>query len=410
MGQPPLNRQAGADGSGGGTTPARAAVGVLGGPRRSGRISGRARVDRRTKHLLHRIGPGEIAVISHADLDAPCASALVERRVAAVVNAQRSISGRFPHPGPGLLVHAGIPLLDQVGEPVMDRLRDGEEIEVVEGAVRAGGRTIAEGVLMTPAELERQLEEAKRNVADEMARFVENTLSYVRQEHSLLFDAFPALELRTRIKGRHCLVVVRGQGAAGDLRAVRSYISALDPVIVGVDGGADVLLQQGYRPDIILGDMDSVSEDALRAGAELVLHAYPDGSAPGLERLQRLGLKAAVLPFPGTSEDVAMLLAYERGAELIAAVGTHFSLAEFLEKGRGGMSSTFLVRLRVGSILVDAKGISRLYPAGPSRRLFLYMGGLAALITFVLFTVRPEIRTVLELWLLRLLAFFRSLH
>jgi uncharacterized membrane-anchored protein len=140
------------------------------------------------------------------------------------------------------------------------------------------------------------------------------------------------------------------------------------------------------------------------------VHAYPDGGAPGLERLQRLGLSAVVLASPGTSEDVAMLLAYEKGAELIAAVGTHFSLTEFLEKGRGGMSSTFLVRLRVGSILVDAKGVSRLYPAGPSRRLFFYMAGLATLITFVLFTVRPEIRTVLELWLLRLLAFFRSLH
>ena len=374
------------------------------------RISGRARVDRRTKRLLHRIGAGEIAVISHADLDAPCASALVERRVGAVVNAQRSLSGRFPHPGPGILLRAGIPLVDEAGEAVVDQVQDGQQLEILDGVIRSNGRTLATGALMTSVVLERQLEEAKKNVADEMTRFVENTLSYVTREQSLLFDAFPALELRTRIKGRHCLVVVRGQGAAGDLRAVRSYVAALDPVIIGVDGGADLLLHEGYRPDIILGDMDSVSEAALRSGAELVLHAYPDGSAPGMERLQRLGLQAAVLPSRGTSEDVAMLLAYEQGAELIAAVGTHFSLTEFLEKGRGGMSSTFLVRLRVGSILVDAKGISRLYPAGPSRRLFFYMGGLAALMIFVLFTVRPEIRTVLELWLLRLLAFFRSLH
>jgi uncharacterized membrane-anchored protein len=374
------------------------------------RISGRARVDRRTKRLLHRIGAGEIAVISHADLDAPCASALVERKVAAVVNAQRSLSGRFPHPGPGLLLRAGIPLVDEAGEAVVDQVQEGQQLEILDGVVRSDGRTLATGALMTSAELDRQLEEAKKNVSAEMTRFVENTLSYVTREQSLLFDTFPALELRTRIKGRHCLVVVRGQGAAGDLRAVRSYVAALDPAIIGVDGGADLLLHEGYRPDIILGDMDSVSEAALRSGAELVLHAYPDGTAPGMERLQRLGLQAAVLPSRGTSEDVAMLLAYEQGAELIAAVGTHFSLTEFLEKGRGGMSSTFLVRLRVGSILVDAKGISRLYPAGPSRRLFVYMGGLAALMIFVLFTVRPEIRAVLELWLLRLLAFFRSLH
>jgi uncharacterized membrane-anchored protein len=274
----------------------------------------------------------------------------------------------------------------------MDQVRDGQQLEIVGGAVRSNGRTLATGSPMTDAALEQQLEEAKRNVADELARFVENTLSYMTREQSLLFDSFIAPALRTHIKGRHCLIVVRGPGA------------------VGVDGGADLLLREGYRPDVILGDMDSVSDAALRSGAELVLHAYPDGGAPGLERLQRLGLSAVVLASRGTSEDVAMLLAHEKGAELIAAVGTHFSLTEFLEKGRGGMSSTFLVRLRVGSMLVDAKGISRLYPTGPSRRLFVYMGVLAALMIFVLLTVRPEIRAVLDLWLLRLLAFFRSLH
>jgi uncharacterized membrane-anchored protein len=292
----------------------------------------------------------------------------------------------------------------------MDQVRDGQQLEIVDGAVRSNGRTLATGSLMTNASLEEQLAEARRNVADELARFVENTLSYMTREQSLLFDGFVAPALRTHIKGRHCLIVVRGPGAAGDLGAIRSYVSALDPVIIGVDGGADLLLHEGYRPDIILGDMDSVSDAALRSGAELIVHAYPDGGAPGLERLPRLGLSAAVLASRGTSEDVAMLLAYEQGAELIAAVGTHFSLTEFLEKGRGGMSSTFLVRLRVGSILVDAKGISRLYPAGPSRRLFVYMGVLAALMIFVLLTVRPEIRAVLDLWLLRLLSFFRSLH
>lgn len=367
-------------------------------------------MDRRTKRLLHRIGAGEIAVISHTDLDAPCAAELADRRVAAVVNAQRSLSGRFPHPGPGILLRAGIPLIDQAGEAVMAQVRDGEQLQIIDGALYTNGQAIAAGVVMTAAALERQLEEAKQNVAAELARFVENTLSYVTREQSLLFDTFAAPDLRTRIKGRHCLIVVRGLGAAGDLRAIRSYVSALDPVIIGVDGGADLLLQEGYRPDIILGDMDSVSDTALRSGAELVVHAYPDGSAPGLERLEKLGLSAAVLPSRGTSEDVAMLLAYEKGAELIAAVGTHFSLTEFLEKGRGGMSSTFLVRLRVGSMLVDAKGISRLYPAGPSRRLFAYMGGLAGVMIFVLLTVSPAIRAVLDLWLLRLAAFFGSLH
>lgn len=370
------------------------------------RVTGKARVDRRTKHLIHRLNPGEIAIIAHADLDAPCATALVEHRAAAVINAQRSLSGRFPHPGPGLLLQAGIPLVDEAGEAVMSGINDGQQVEVVDGAVYVNEQLVGRGSILTQQALQAQLEAAKQNVAGEMVQFVENTLSYMSQEQSLLFEVFRAPALKTRFQGRHCLLVVRGQGATEDLRAVHAYIAAVDPIIIGVDGGADLLLQAGYRPDIILGDMDSVSDVALQSGAELVVHAYPDGRAPGLDRLRRLGLEAIVLPSRGTSEDVAMLLAYEKGVELIAAVGTHFSLTEFLEKGRGGMSSTFLVRLRVGAILVDAKGIGRLYPSVPPRRLFVYMGAIAALIIFVLITASPTIRSVLELWLLRVLALF----
>ncbi|MBN1460521.1 MAG: hypothetical protein JXA57_13390 [Armatimonadetes bacterium] len=374
------------------------------------RISGKARVDRRTKHLIHRIASGEIAIISHADLDAPCASALAERRVAAVINAQRSLSGRFPHPGPSLLLAAGIPLIDDVGESVLQRIREGQLIEIEGGDVYSNGDLLGSGTVMTAPELDRQLEKAKGNVAGEITRFVENTLSYVADEQSLLYESFPRPNLRAHIRGRHCLLVVRGPGARRDLRAIRSYIGAVKPILIGVDGGADLLLQEGYRPDIVIGDMDSVSEAALQAARELIVHAYPDGQAPGRERLERLVLSFHVLAARGTSEDVAMLLAYEEEAELIAAVGTHFSLSEFLEKGRGGMSSTFLARLRVGSILVDAKGISRLYPAGPSRRLFFYMAAAAGLIIVVLLLTAPEIRATLDLWLLRLLAFFRSLR
>ena len=282
-------------------------------------------------------------------------------------------------------------------------------IEIADGAVYSGGERLASGQVVTESLLSRQLGEAKRNVAAELNRFVENTMSYVAREQTLLFEPSAIPELRTRIAGRHCLIVVRGGGAAQDLRAIGSYIRALNPVLIGVDGGADLLLQEGYKPDIIIGDMDSVSDTALRCGAELVVHAFPNGEAPGFQRLRDLGMSAAVLSSRGTSEDVAMLLAYEKQAELIAAVGTHFSLAEFLEKARGGMSSTFLVRLRVGSILVDAKGISRLYPAGLSMRLFVYLGLVACLSVAVLLHFAPSIRATLDLWVLRLAAFFRSL-
>jgi uncharacterized membrane-anchored protein len=374
------------------------------------RIHGTARVDRRTKNLVHRIAAGEIAVISHTDLDAPCATALIERKVAAVVNAQRSLSGRFPHPGPGLLLHAQIPLIDHVGEHVMEQVHDGSALEVVDGEVYQEGALIGNGQVLTDSVLTRQLEEAKRNVGTELVKFVENTMTYVVNEQALLFESSAVPTLHTKLANRHCLIVVRGTGAEADLRAIRSYIGLMHPVLVGVDGGADVLMQQGYHPHLIIGDMDSVSDATLRCGAELIVHAYPDGIAPGTKRLQSLGLPHVVLASLGTSEDVAMLLAYEKEANLIAAVGTHFSLGDFLEKSRSGMSSTFLVRLKVGSLLVDAKGISRLYPPTYERRLFGILTVVAGVTVILLLMKAPAIRSTLELWWLRLLHFFHTLH
>ena len=97
-----------------------------------------------------------------------------------------------------------------------------------------------------------------------------------------------------------------------------------------------------------------------------------------------------------------MLLAFEKGAELIVAVGTHLNLIEFLERDRSGMASTFVTRLKVGEILVDAKGVSRLV----SRRVgvwplfLLAVTGLGAIVTAVL--VSPQLRHVIELANLRI--------
>jgi len=280
----------------------------------------------------------------------------------------------------------------------------------VDEAIYRNGTLLGKGQLLTETALAAQIATAKLNVSVELARFVENTMSFVTDEQALLLDTAAMPSLRTSIQGRHCLIVVRGADAAQDLRAIRNYIDTLRPVLIGVDGGADLLLEEGYRPHVIIGDMDSVSDQALGCGAELIVHAYPDGSAPGKERLDRMRRPAVVLSARGTSEDVAMLLAYEHGAELIAAVGTHFSLGEFLEKSRGGMSSTFLVRLKVGAILVDAKGISRLYPTGESGRFLIYLAASAGIIALVLFLADANVRATLELWLLRLISFFRSLH
>jgi len=289
------------------------------------------------------------------------AEALLRRQVAAVVNTAASISGRYPNTGPQLLVEAGIPLLDQVGPEVFGLVSEGKAVRLHEETLYLGEEAVATGQLLTAGSVRAAMTEAQAGVAAQLQAFVANTLEYVTKEGGLLVDGIAAPEIRARIEGRHVLVVVRGQQHREDLATLRSYIREFKPLMVAVDGGADALLEAGYRPDIIVGDMDSVSDRGLACGAELVVHAYPDGQAPGLARVESLGLSAVVCPAKGTSEDVALLLADQKGASLIVAVGTHNTLDEFLDKGRAGYSSTFLTRLRVGGKLVDAKGVSRLY-------------------------------------------------
>jgi len=335
-----------------------------------GSASGIARVDARTKRLLPRLHPGEIAIIDHEDLDRVSAEGLISRQVGAVVNASRSSTGRYPNLGPLLLRTAGIPLLDEAGPAVMQLIEgtrvhlDGSKLlSELDGKVAE----VSSGRLLDLEDVEEQLDAAKRGIAAEIERFAENTIEYVRNERDVLVEAARLPEVKADFHGRHVLIVVRGQDYKNDLAALRSYVREVRPVLIGVDGGADALLEFGFKPDIIIGDMDSVTTKGLLSGAELVVHAYAGGKAPGLERLEALELDSVVFEATGTSEDIAMLLAYERGAELIVAVGTHANLIEFMDKGRKGMASTFLTRLRVGTILVDAKGVSRLYRSSVKR-------------------------------------------
>lgn len=362
-------------------------------------LSGIVRVDKRTKNLLARVQPGEIAVIDHTDIDRIAAEGLIQRKVRAVVNASASMTGRYPNLGPLLLCSAGIPLIDDAGAAVLD-LADGARIEIEGGAVLSvDGRRkqIARGHLLTLAEVEKRLDDSKKSIAEELERFAENTISYIRDEREVLLDAVHLPEVKTDFHGRHVLVVVRGSDYKEDLSALRGYIREVNPILIGVDGGADALLDVGLKPDIIIGDMDSVTTEALLCGAELVVHAYAGGHAPGVERLEALEIDHLVFEATGTSEDIALLLAFERGAELIVAVGTHANLVEFLDKGRKGMASTFLVRLRVGPILVDAKGVSRIY-TGRVRRKDLVMLIAAAVVAMgVVVALSEPLRLELQL-------------
>ncbi|MET8337073.1 putative cytokinetic ring protein SteA [Streptosporangium canum] len=320
-----------------------------------------ARIDRRTKGLTKRLRPGEIAIIDHVDVDRVSAEALVACGAASVVNVAAGISGRYPNLGPQIIVEAGVPFVDNASPELFERVKDGDLVRVHEGAVYLEDELVGKGEVQTPEAVEAAMVEARAGLTVQIEAFAANTMEYVRRERDLLIDGVGVPDIRTVMEGRHVLIVVRGYHYKEDIAALRPYIREYRPIMIGVDGGADALIEAGYAPDIIVGDFDSVSTKALTSGAELVVHAYRDGRAPGLERVQQLGRDAVIFSAIGTSEDIAMLLADDKGADLIVAVGTHATLVEFLDKGRSGMASTFLTRLRVGSKLVDAKGVSRLY-------------------------------------------------
>ena len=365
-------------------------------------LTGEAKLDRRTKHLVKRLSADDIAIIDHTDIDRVSAEELVESGVRVVVNVAPSQTGRFPNPGPLTLVRGGVRLIDAPGANLFDTVHEGELLTVRGAGLYRNGSCVAAGRMLDAEELERALAEQRGRVTEALEAFADNTMRYLREEGKLLAEGIQFPPLETRFRDCHAPVVARGPGYKRDLRMVRPYVRDFKPVLIAVDGGADALLDAGYKPDVIVGDMDSVSDAALRCGAELLVHAYAHGAAPGAERAEQLGLQYETVPATGISEDVALLLAYEKGAELIVAVGTHFNLIEFLERNRAGMSSTFLARLKVGEILIDAKGVSRL----ASRQV-----GIWPLITFALagclaigvaIAFSPALRHVIEYLALRL--------
>ncbi len=370
-------------------------------------ISGPVRLGRRTKLLVRRLARGDVAVIDHLDIDRVSAEELIAAGAAAVLNCRPSSSGAYPNLGPQLLVEAGVPLVDLPDDSLFEKLSDGERIVVQGAQVRRResaegerGAPLVTGRVLDRAGVRAETEARRREVGEALERFARNTIEHMREERELLAGRIDLPRFATDFRDRSALVVVRGVGHQRDLRALRPFIRDMRPVLVAVDGGAEALLGAGLCPDMIVGDMDSAGEAALGCGAELVVHCYPDGRAPGRERLRELGLPYKLVPAPGTSQDVAMLIAAEKGARLIVSVGSQFNLVEFLDRSREGMSSTFLTRLRIGEILVDAKGVSRLYHPRPGLAplLVVIAAGLIAMVAVVALT--PALRDVVELlWL-----------
>ena len=369
-------------------------------------FTGTARLDRRTKQLVRRLGPDDIAIIDHADLDRVSAEELIESGVRVVVNVAPSQTGKFPNPGPLALVRGGVRLIDAPGADLFDRVSDGDWLTVRGSMLFSNGTQLVSGRTLDAEELSKTLAEQRGRVTEALEEFADNTMRYLRDEGRLLAEGIEFPPLETRFRDRHALVVARGPGHKRDLRIVRPYVREFKPVLIGVDGGADALDEAGLKPDVIVGDMDSVSDKVLRGGAEILVHAYADGTVPAAGRLDALGVPYQVVSATGVSEDLALLLAYEKGADLIVAVGTHFNLIEFLERDRAGMSSTFLARLRVGEILVDAKGVSRLVSrkVGMLPFVALAVTGLGAVVVAI--AASPELRRLISLVAERIADFF----
>jgi uncharacterized membrane-anchored protein len=374
-------------------------------------VAGPVRPGRRTKLLVKHLVPGDIALIDHLDIDRVSAEELIAAEAAAVLNCRPSSGGSYPNLGPQLLVEAGIVLIDLPDDALFDTVADGDPLTVralARDGAAPGAEVLRKGVVLARGELldidrvSAETDARRKEIGEALERFAHNTIEHMREERELLAGRIQLPRFATDFRDRSTLVVVRGVGHQRDLRALRPFIRDLRPVIVAVDGGADALLEEGLKPGMIVGDMDSASERALRCGAELVVHSYPDGRAPGRHRLEQLGLAFKLVPAPGTSQDIAMLIAAEKGARLIVSVGSQFNLVDFLDRNRKGMSSTFLTRLRIGEILVDAKGVSRLYHPRPGLTplLVVIAAGLLAMIAVVGLT--PALRDVVELLWLKL--------
>ncbi|HEX5147062.1 MAG TPA: putative cytokinetic ring protein SteA [Conexibacter sp.] len=365
-------------------------------------VTGIARLGKRTKHLVKRLRPGDVAIIDHRDLDRVSGEDLVACGVAGVVNCSASSTGSYPNMGPLLVAQAGIALVDVPGGALFEHLQDGDPVVLRGGEVWCRDQLVATGELLEAERVQDDTDRRRAEIGEALEAFAQNTLEYMLEERDLLAGRIELPRFDTDFRDRPVLIVVRGVDHKRDIKALRPYIRDLKPVLVGVDGGADALLQEGFKPDMIVGDMDSAAEATLRCGAELVVHAYPDGRAPGREYLHELGLEHKVVPAPGTSQDIAMLIAAEKGAELLVSVGSHFNLVEFLDKNRRGMASTFLTRLRVGEILVDAKGVSRLYRPRPGVApiALLALTGVLVLVAVILLT--PGLHDVADLLWLKL--------
>jgi uncharacterized membrane-anchored protein len=325
-------------------------------------VVGTARVDRDIDRLLRRVCPGDIVVLDVLDLDRITADALVDAEIAAVVNASPSVSGRYPNLGPEVLVANGVTLIDETGPEVFKKIKDGAKVRLFNGGVYSGDRRLIRGTERTDQEIAELMQEAKSGLVAHLEAFAGNTIEFIRSESPLLIDGIGIPDVDVELRRRHVVIVADEDHAADDLKRLKPFIKEYQPVLIGVGTGAEVLRKAGYRPQLIVGDPNELSTEVLKCGAQVVLPADADGHAPGLERIQDLGVGAMTFPAAGSPTDLALLLADHHGAALLVTAGHSANIETFFDRSRQQSNpSTFLTRLRVGEKVVDAKAVATLY-------------------------------------------------
>ena len=322
-------------------------------------ISGSVRVDPDPVRLARRLRRGEIAVIDSMDLDQRGAEALAASHPAAILNAQASISGRYPNGGPLVLARAGIPLVDALGRDIL-ALRDGAKVTIDDATVLRGGERLASGKRQSLQSIADAMEAAHEGIKVQLAAFTANAMDVVAQESGLLLEGANLPEMTVSMQGRHVVVVATGFEHLEQVKAIRGYLRDRHPLIIAVGEGADVAMANAYPPAVIIGRTDGVSDEALTSGAEVVLHD-PSGRDPGESRLDALNVKHTSSHVNVASEDLAILLAHAAGASVIVTVGIQVTLHDFLEGGNVDSVGTFLARLVAGGKLVDAKTLTEVY-------------------------------------------------
>lgn len=319
-------------------------------------IQGRVKVGPITKKLVNYLCNDDIAVIRHNDIDELAAAALVDKGVRAVINTGTTMTGHYKAAGAMTLLLSGVPVIDSRLD--LGCFNDYDLVTVVENDMIINGIIFKNSCSIVDMEYVRKKQlEAEKNEDREVIKFICNTISHAQNEylHIVGYSDYP--DLRSQLEGRHVVVVVRNKCSSDELKSLKSYIESYHPVFIAVDGGADLILNLGYIPDILIGDMDSVSDIGIYRSREIILHAYDDGCCPCLGRILPMNVPYSMIKLKGTSEDAALMLAYRKKAQLIVLVGGHSCMYDFLDKGREGMSSTFVIRTLVGERLVDCKGL-----------------------------------------------------